>query len=121
MRKKRRASAFSVCMGRRFALGAVLAMLCAAAPASATVVPELGAVTTVNASGPSWIPVQLKQPARLDLNSENVVEAKVTGKQTGKWLDRKATGQQVHFSVVIFFPWDLAKKKFKGERVYVVE
>ena len=48
-------------------------------------------------------------------------EARVTGKQTGKWLDRKATGQQVAFRVVIFFPWDLEKKKFKGERVYVFE
>lgn len=48
-------------------------------------------------------------------------EAQVTGMQTGTWLDRKGTGQQVHFRVVIFFPWDLAKQKFKGERVYVFE
>lgn len=47
-------------------------------------------------------------------------EAKVTGTQKGKWLDRKATGQKVEFSVVIFFPWDLAKKKFKGERVFAL-
>jgi len=46
-------------------------------------------------------------------------EAKVTGTQKGRWLDRKPTGQKVEFSVVIFFPWDLAKKKFKGERVYL--
>jgi len=45
-------------------------------------------------------------------------EAKVTGTQKGRWLDRKPTGQKVEFTVVIFFPWDLAKKKFKGERVY---
>ncbi len=45
-------------------------------------------------------------------------EAKVTGTQKGKWLDRKPTGQRVEFSVVIFFPWDLEKKKFKGERVF---
>jgi len=45
-------------------------------------------------------------------------EAKVTGTQKGRWLDRKPTGEKVEFSVVIFFPWDLAKKKFKGERVY---
>jgi predicted ester cyclase len=44
-------------------------------------------------------------------------EAKVTGTQKGRWLDRKPTGEKVEFSVVIFFPWDLAKKKFKGERV----
>jgi hypothetical protein len=66
-------------MARRIALGAVLGVLLVAAPAGATVVPELGAVTTVNASGPSWIPVQLKQPARLDLLAEQAVEAKVTG------------------------------------------
>jgi len=48
-------------------------------------------------------------------------EAKVTGTQKGRWLDRKPTGggQKVAFTVVIFFPWDLAKKKFKGERVYL--
>jgi len=46
-------------------------------------------------------------------------EAKVTGTQKGRWLDRKPTGERVEFSVVIFFPWDLAKKKFKGERVYI--
>ena len=48
-------------------------------------------------------------------------EAKVTGTQKGRWLDRKPTGQKVEFSVVIFFPWDLAKKKFKGERVYIFQ
>ena len=48
-------------------------------------------------------------------------EAKVTGTQKGRWLDRKPTGERVEFSVVIFFPWDLAKKKFKGERVYIFQ
>ena len=47
-------------------------------------------------------------------------EAKVTGTQRGKWLDRAATGQTVEFRVVIFFPWDVEKKKFKGERVFVL-
>jgi len=46
-------------------------------------------------------------------------EAKVTGTQKGRWLDRKPTGQKVEFTVVIFFPWDVAKRKFKGERVYL--
>ena len=45
-------------------------------------------------------------------------EAKVTGTHKGRWLDRKPTGQKVEFRVVILFPWDLEKKKFKGERVY---
>ena len=45
-------------------------------------------------------------------------EAKVTGTHKARWLDRKPTGQKVEFRVVILFPWDLEKKKFKGERVY---
>ena len=45
-------------------------------------------------------------------------EAKVTGTHKARWLDRKPTGQKVEFRVVISFPWDLEKKKFKGERVY---
>jgi hypothetical protein len=45
-------------------------------------------------------------------------EAKVTGTHKARWLDRQPTGQKVEFRVVIFFPWDLEKKKFKGERVY---
>jgi predicted ester cyclase len=48
-------------------------------------------------------------------------EAKVTGTQRGRWLDRKPTGEKVEFSVVIFFPWDLAKRKFKGERVCIFQ
>jgi hypothetical protein len=44
----------------------------------------------------------------------------VTGTQRGKWLERKPTGQKVSFSVVIFFPWDVEKKKFKGERVFAL-
>jgi len=45
-------------------------------------------------------------------------EAKVTGTHKARWLDRKPTGQKVEFRVVILFPWDLEKNKFKGERVY---
>ena len=48
-------------------------------------------------------------------------EAKVTGTHKARWLDRKPTGQKVEFRVVIFFPWDLQKKKFKGERVYFLQ
>ena len=46
-------------------------------------------------------------------------EAKVTGTHKARWLDRKPTGEKVEFRVVIFFPWDLEKRKFKGERVYI--
>jgi len=48
-------------------------------------------------------------------------EAKVTGTHKARWLDRKPTGEKVEFRVVIFFPWDLQKKKFKGERVYLFQ
>jgi predicted ester cyclase len=47
-------------------------------------------------------------------------EARVTGTQRGPWLDRPATGEQVEFRVVIFFPWDPARRKFAGERVFAL-
>jgi predicted ester cyclase len=47
-------------------------------------------------------------------------EARVTGTHKGKWLDRAPTGQQVAFRVVIFFPWDLKRKRFTGERVFLL-
>lgn len=46
-------------------------------------------------------------------------EARVTGTHKDKWLDREPTGGKVEFRVVIFFPWDSAKRKFAGERVFV--
>lgn len=45
-------------------------------------------------------------------------EARVTGTHESKWLDRAPNGQKVEFRVVIFFPWDSAKRKFAGERVF---
>jgi hypothetical protein len=47
-------------------------------------------------------------------------EARVTGTQRGPWLDRPATGERVEFRVVIFFPWDPARRKFAGERVFAL-
>ena len=47
-------------------------------------------------------------------------EANVTGTHRARWLDYAPSGQRVEFRVVIFFPWDLQKKKFKGERVYAL-
>ena len=46
-------------------------------------------------------------------------EAHVTATHRGTWLDAPATNQPVRFRVVIFFPWDPARKKFRGERIYV--
>ena len=45
-------------------------------------------------------------------------EAVVTGTHQADWLDIAATGRDVTFRVVIFFPWDVEAKLFKGERVY---
>jgi predicted ester cyclase len=45
-------------------------------------------------------------------------EADVTATHEADWLDYKATGESVEFGVVIFFPWDSARKLFRGERVH---
>lgn len=46
-------------------------------------------------------------------------EALVTATHARDWLGVTATGQQLRFSVVIFFPWDAARRLFAGERVHV--
>jgi hypothetical protein len=46
-------------------------------------------------------------------------EARVTGTFERDWLDNPATGEFLQWNVVIFFPWDPDKRKFKGEKVYV--
>ncbi len=45
-------------------------------------------------------------------------EARVEATHEADWLRYRATGGPVSFKVVIFFPWDDEKRKFKGERVY---
>lgn len=46
-------------------------------------------------------------------------EADVAATHEQDWLDQPATGKHVSFTVVIFFPWDRAVRKFGGERVFV--
>jgi predicted ester cyclase len=46
-------------------------------------------------------------------------EANVTGTHRQDWLDFPATGERVEFTVVIHFPWDPERRKFRGERVHV--
>ena len=46
-------------------------------------------------------------------------EASVTGTHRGPWLGAAPTGQRVSFRVVIFFPWDAARQKFSGEKIYL--
>ena len=45
-------------------------------------------------------------------------EARVTGTHKARWLDNEPTGEQLTWRVVIFFPWDLERKLFRGEKVY---
>jgi predicted ester cyclase len=46
-------------------------------------------------------------------------EARVTATHERDWLDWKANGERVEFTVVIFFPWDRERRLFRGEKVYV--
>jgi steroid delta-isomerase-like uncharacterized protein len=45
-------------------------------------------------------------------------EARVTGTHQAKWLDYPPSGERLTWRVVIFFPWDPTKRKFRGEKVY---
>jgi len=45
-------------------------------------------------------------------------EARLTGTHELDWLEYAATGRAIDFQVVIFFPWDPARKLFLGERVH---
>jgi predicted ester cyclase len=47
-------------------------------------------------------------------------EAVVTATHARDWLGVAASGKQLRFSVVIFFPWDAARHLFQGERLHVV-
>ena len=45
-------------------------------------------------------------------------EAHATGTHAGTWRGRPPSGEKVAFEVVIFFPWDAEREKFRGERMY---
>ncbi len=45
--------------------------------------------------------------------------ARVTGTHRANWLMFQAHGQYVQFDAQIFFPWDAAACKFRGETVFV--
>ena len=45
-------------------------------------------------------------------------EARVTATHRGDWLEHRASGRRLAWRVVIFFPWDPARRKFGGEKVY---
>lgn len=45
-------------------------------------------------------------------------EAIVTATHKGRWLTHEATEAKLTWRNAIFFPWDPAARKFKGEMVY---
>jgi predicted ester cyclase len=53
------------------------------------------------------------------IGPQGVVEqADVVATHAAEWLGRPPTGERIEWKVVIFFPWDQAKRRFKGERVF---
>src|SRR5919202_717606 len=46
-------------------------------------------------------------------------EARVTATHARDWLGVAATGRQLEFTVVIFFPWNAQERLFAGERIHV--
>ena len=45
-------------------------------------------------------------------------EAHVTATHAARWLEHEPTGERLEWRNAIFFPWDPAAKKFRGEMVY---
>jgi hypothetical protein len=46
-------------------------------------------------------------------------EARVTATHARDWLTVAASGRQLEFTVVIFFPWNAQERLFAGERIHV--
>lgn len=46
-------------------------------------------------------------------------EAWAAGTHEGRWLHFEPSHKSTRFQVVIFFPWDMEKRLFRGEKVYV--
>lgn len=47
-------------------------------------------------------------------------EAVATGTPVGEWLGKLPTGEPFKLLISIYFPWDTEKKKFQGERMFVM-
>jgi predicted ester cyclase len=46
-------------------------------------------------------------------------EATLAATHRGPWQGHLPSGARVTFTVAIFFPWDMAARRFRGERVYL--
>ncbi len=44
--------------------------------------------------------------------------AAMTGTHKGVWAGMEPSGKFISMRIMIYFPWDVAKKKFTGEKVY---
>jgi predicted ester cyclase len=53
------------------------------------------------------------------IGPQGVIEvANLTGTHQGVWAGIAPTGKQLHFQVIIHFPWNPEARKFAGEKVY---
>lgn len=50
-----------------------------------------------------------------------IEESLVTGVHVNEWLGVPPNGEPITFRVFIFFPWDFAEKKFKGEVIEILD
>jgi len=46
-------------------------------------------------------------------------EANVSATWQAEWLGAPPTAERLEWRVIIWFPWDEARKRFRGEKVYV--